>query len=146
MKALILYNLKLTDFQNSYIMDTIKSIEKEINGLCFVLDKETDDNIKRIERIIKEINTHSFVINIKKNTTEKHVIKNGVRFLNTLNTFDHIFYSNNLEQLNVFKTIIREDFPNSEDENFISKQLFSKRNVNYNNIYHLENIITTPTR
>ena len=140
MKALILSNLKLSDFQNDKIINIIKSIEGEINGLCFVLDKESDENIKRIERIIQEIKTHSFVINIKRNTSEKHIIKNGVRFLKTLNSFDHIFYSNDLNQIKFLKTIVKRFFPNSTEDNLSAEQLFSKRNVNYNNIYHLENI------
>lgn len=140
MNALILSNLTLSDFQNEAILNTIKSIEGDINGLCFVVDKETDDNIKRIERIIKEIKTHSFVINIKRNASEKHIIKNGVRFLNTLNSFDHIFYSNDLNQIYFFKNLIQRNFPHSTHEILSSEQLFSSRNINYSNIYHLESI------
>lgn len=97
MKALILSNLKLTDFLDDLHIKTIKSIEKDINSLCFVVDKESDMNILRIERILKRINTHTFVVKIRRNGSERRMIKNAVRFLKTFNHHDQYFYSNDLK-------------------------------------------------
>lgn len=139
MKALILSNLKLTDFLNDLNIKTIKSIEKDINSLCFVVDKESDVNILRIERILKGINTQTFVIKIRRNASERRIIKNAVRFLKTFNHHDQYFYSNDLNQIQKLRKIIEKNYNNSASKPVTLHQFFSKRNVNYGNIYHLQN-------
>ena len=139
MKALILSNLKLTDFLDDLNIKTIKSIEKNINSLCFVVDKESDVNILRIERILKGINTHTFVIKIRRNASERRIIKNAVRFLKTFNHHDQYFFLNDLNQIQKLRKIIEKNYKNSASKPVTLHQFFSKRNVNYGNIYHLQN-------